>query len=190
MRKVFGVLAVLLACINAQGIKEYYIGVDYAMGSGEYTYESDSSKSLYSTEHTVGAVKIGGILEDDNRLELSFNSVDVVVDGLADKSLSGIDVNYIITDNRNEAALMPFLTIGGGYYVWEDTGALFVSGEDLVGAGFNIGIGALIPIGSSLEIEATYRYKGIVWQEIDVSGTIYTPSDSMSLFYVGAKFIF
>lgn len=185
-------LAIMASLVNAAD-KDFYVGVGFGSGSGEYTYsDSTGTTEVYTTDYTITDIKIGSIYKNNNRIEVSYNSVDVTVDGLTDKTLTGLDVDFIWTMdlNNKDGVFLPFLSLGIGSYTWNNTSSLLVSGEDIKGVALNYGIGAYINVASDVDIEIAYKSKTISWQELTLGANTLSLDDSISLFYLGARYNF
>lgn len=182
-------LAVLASFVNAAD-KDFYIGFGFGSGSGEYTYsDTTGTTNPYDRDYSLNDIKVGAIYKTNNRIELSYISIDVTGDSLADKSISGYDLDFIFTAdlNRNDGLFLPFLTLGIGFYDWDD---LIISGEQMNGVAINYGIGAYIAASEDIDIEISYKGKTITWQEIVFGSVTATLDETMTLFYIGARYNF
>jgi hypothetical protein len=164
-----------------------YVGIGMASGSGKYTL--GESKTSYNSSSI--SVKFGMILQNDNRFELSYETEKHKFENQDDK-VSGFnfDWNFAYPKDKIADVITPYWTLGLGYYTYEDTANKFEGNKDLTGAAFNYGIGGLYDINKNIELEASYKFKGIVWQDYTTKGTdITTKSNSAgSLFYLGLNY--
>ena len=151
MKNIILFLAVLTTFAFGEIKPRVYLGMGVGSGGGEYSYsDSAGGFNIYPTDSKSTDIKLGVIDSNDNRFEISYSKTDVVVDGLLDKTLIGLDGDVILTLNfdDNENIFLPFISIGLGYCAWDGTGSNTVSGEDIMGLAFNYGAGAYISGGS------------------------------------------
>jgi hypothetical protein len=168
---------------------KYYFGVGMASGSGKYKINSEKK----SYDSTSIPVKFGMMLKNDNRFELSYETQKYKFDKQDDK-LSGLnlDWSFLAPNDKIADKITPYWTVGLGYYTYEDSAKNNKNKKDLIGAAFNFGIGGLYDIDRNIELEASYKFKGIVWNNYTNKDTdISTKSNSTgSLLYLGLNYKF
>jgi len=190
MKKALMLVGLLVGSISAMAndnSSEYYLGMGMVSGSGTKTVgvseESYDSSSM--------PIKFGMMLDNDNRFELSYETEKHKFNNRDDK-VSGInfDWNFAYPKNKIADAVTPYWTLGFGSYTYEDTAKYFTDNKDLEGFAFNYGIGGLYDINKNIELEASYKFKGIGWQSYTTLGSnVTTTSDSAgSLFYLGLNY--
>jgi opacity protein-like surface antigen len=160
-----------------------------ASGSGKYTL--GESKTSYNSLSM--SVKFGMIVQNDYRFELSYETEQHKFKNQEDKDkVSGFnfDFNFAYPKDKIADVVTPYWTLGLGYYTYEDTAHKykFEDNKDLTGAAFNFGIGGLYEINKNIELEASYKFKKIYWQDIIRDRTTISSDSAGSLFYLGLNY--
>lgn len=153
----------LSAALPMAAHAELYVGLDLAAGRGETEFDGFSSSS-YDIDTTQAALKAGYITRSGNRLQLSIGRIDIEDDAGVEQEFSGIDFDAKFPFGDRMAK--PFLGAGFGIYTWEDTGAMFIDGEDLSGVALNLSGGVLLELHEQFDLEVGLQYKAIIWESI------------------------
>ena len=182
---------------TSQSASKYYVGAGIAKGSGTltqtlgtgYVWTATGTKIYEQDFDTLSVpVKVGYFMKNNNRFELSYQSMDLEYTGETE-TISGFDFDWLFVYNDFKDGSI-YWTIGFGSYDYEGTGEYFTSGEDLGGASINFGAGFLRNIDKNIEIEVAYRGKSIVFGDILYSTTTIETDLFMTYFYVGANYKF
>lgn len=189
MKKSFILASTLFLATLVQA--DYYVGLNYLTGSGTQSIEYDT---YYSNEDididSSGVALKFGFSNSLSRFEISYFSVDVEDDDGGDATFNGLDFDWIRPFDVHPMA-KPFISLGFGYHQWDGFEGVDITGDsrDRMAFSLNIGAGALYKI-EMFELEAGYKYKYYIWEDVDY--TYYTRSDSTSLgnFYAGVNFHF
>ncbi|ASP37874.1 hypothetical protein CHH28_03930 [Bacterioplanes sanyensis] len=159
----------VMACLSTPASADFYAGLVIGGGSGETEFDGFGTSTV-DLDSSFRTVKLGYIMDSDNRFELSVTGIDVEQDnnGL-EHEFSGLDLDFKVP--FGESKLRPYVGVGMGFYSWEDTGHLFVDGEDLSGVAINLSAGGLLELHERFEVEAGLQYKAIAWQSYEVRGS-------------------
>jgi len=194
IKKSLIVAGLLLAGTNAvaKDTDKFYIGIGVSNGSGTFTATDDYGNSITNDYDSSSIpIKIGYMLENNNRFELSIESMDHKFDNGTDTVFGwNMDWNFTYPNNKIGDIITPYWTIGFGSYTYEDTAQYFDDNEDLKGFAFNYGIGGLYDINTNLEIEASFKGKAIEWQDVDIGGTVVSSDSTGIAFYLGLNYKF
>lgn len=173
-----------------------YLGVGGTTGSGEYS--ATASISGFSATASVDydsssiPIKIGFIMEDNDRLELSYESIKAKASDLTTETVSGgnLDWKFMGGQKTSVGELTPYGVVGIGLYEWENTAQYFTDNENLKGVSWNVGAGGLYGLADDLELEALLQYKQINWQDVKVSGVTVESDSSHVELYAGLNYKF
>ena len=158
----------------------FYLGGGALKGSGETTFDSSKSKH----DNSGSSFRLGSISENGNRTEVSYSKLEEKNKDSGSKvKISGFDMDFIAA--FGSGSLKPLLGLGFGFYTWEDTAKLFVQDSDLKGLSLNLTAGLAFEITKNFELEATYRYRSIGWQEIDTGFSTVKPKTTNGDLYAG-----
>jgi len=199
-------LGLLCASTNAVAANQFYIGAGAIAGSGTHigTYENTYGNTLgeYETDiDTSGySVKIGKD-NGSSRVELSYTNIDVEFSGSptapwwlqnvnGTQTMYGLDLDFV--KPFGSSRLKPFITLGAGYHIWKDN-VYRVAGttdtQDLQALSLNAGAGIIYSLGR-VELEAAYKYKYYMWQDIEAGTDTISQDTTISGLYVGVNFRF
>jgi opacity protein-like surface antigen len=167
---------------------EYYLGMGMASGSG--TLEIGRAKGQ-SYDSSSMPIKFGMMLDNDNRFEFSYEKEKHKLADV-DNKVSGLnfDWNYTYPKYKIADAVTPYWTLGFGLYTYEDSANIGDNEDDLKGVAFNYGIGGLYDINKNIELETSYKFKGISWEDYNEKGSDIrmTAASVGSLFYLGLNY--
>lgn len=163
--------------------EQVYLGMGFASGSG--TQETDSSENDF--DQTQGDIEIGYVFASGKRLEVSFTSIDVKIDGEKEE-FAGIDFDWHFPLAKGK--VQPFLGVGFGLYEFKNSAKYFDQKDDLGGLAFNFLGGVFIPASEELEFEISYKIKGIGWEVADQNGTEVETSSGLSAIAFSGRFKF
>jgi hypothetical protein len=189
MKKSLLLVSLLICSINAMSndnSSKYYSGMGITLGSGILEVNINKNESYNSSSIPI---KFGMMLRNNNRFELSYESKEYKFTEVDDK-VSGwnLDWNFVYPRYKIADAVTPYWTLGFGLYTYED------NEDDLKGVAFNYGMGGLYNINKNIELEASYKFKVIVWEKYTYK---YENSDDIeiissdstgSLFYLGLNY--
>jgi len=178
------------------GDSRVYLGLGGTTGSGEYS--ATASISGFSATASVDydsssiPVKIGYVMEDNDRLELSYESITADAGGLTTETVSGgnLDWKFMLGQKPQLGEITPYGVLGIGLYEWENTAQYFTDNENLKGVSWNVGAGGLYGLADNLELEGLLQYKQINWQDIKVSGVTVSSDSSQVELYAGLNYKF
>lgn len=195
-------LLISLFAFSFAGQKNLYFGLGLGLGSGSYDLSSVDTFTYnpgyqYSMDSFMANVSLGYILSKKYRLEASYASISMSADdffgdtpsdiGLEDSwAIRGYDFDFIYTVlsmSSKKRAVDFVVTLGQGFYRTENTGSTTVNR----GRSTNYGLGALFSLKNDVEFEFSMKIKDITWEDMPVSGVLYSPTESMSLFYFAVK---
>jgi hypothetical protein len=190
MKKSLILVGLLISSISTMANDnsgKYYYGIGMASGSGTFT----ESMSEYSYDSSSMPIKFGMMLRNNNRFELSYEKEKYKLADV-DHKVSGwnLDWNFVYPRYKIADAVTPYWTLGLGVYTYEDTAKFIAKNEDLTGAALNIGIGGLYDINKNIELETSYKFKGISWEDYNEKGSDIrmTAASVGSLFYLGLNY--
>jgi opacity protein-like surface antigen len=193
MKKTLLLVSLLIGSISAisnDHSSKYYSGVGIALGSGIVEVNVNKNQSYNSSSMPI---KFGMMLQNDNRFEFSYETEKYKFDNRDDK-VSGwnLDWNFVYPRYKIADTIIPYWRLGIGSYIYEDTANLGDNKDDLKGVAFNYGMGGLYNINKNIELEASYKFKGISWEnfiEKDSDISIKLASTEL-LFYLGLNYKF
>jgi opacity protein-like surface antigen len=138
-------------------------------------------------------IKFGMMLDNDNRFEFSYEKEKHKFTKIGvDKKISGFnfDWNFAYPKYKIADAVTPYWTLGLGVYTYEDSANIGDNEDDLKGVAFNYGIGGLYDINKNIELETSYKFKGISWEDYNEKGSDIrmTAASVGSLFYLGLNY--
>jgi opacity protein-like surface antigen len=196
MKKSLILVGLLISSISTMANDnsgKYYYGIGMASGSGTFT----ESMSEYSYDSSSMPIKFGMMLRNNNRFELSYEKEKYKFTKIGlDHKVSGwnLDWNFVYPRYKIADAVTPYWTLGLGVYTYEDTAKFIVKNEDLKGVAFNYGMGGLYNINKNIELEASYKFKGISWENYTMQGSGSGISIKLAstelLFYLGLNYKF
>ena len=197
MNKLIVGLFLTLSLVNANNTdSKWYIGAGVLQGSGTLTETlgagyvwistgTDTREQEFDTSSVP--VKIGFNLDNNNRFEISFNTIDLKYTDTTE-SISGSNIDWLFVYEHDK--LQPYWSIGVGSYVYDDTAQFSIDNEDLAGISFNAAIGLLYSIDDNVELEFAYRRIALSFQTID-NGTTTIDTDLVATsIYLGANLQF
>jgi len=155
IKKSLIVASLLFATTNVLAVdaKNFYVGMGMVSGSGEFS--ADFGSADYDSSSLP--LKIGYMTKSDNRVEFSLDSSEHEFRGYTgDVSGWNLDWNFTYPEHKLGDVVTPYWTIGFGSYDFED---------EVKGNSINYGIGALYDINKNIEVEASYKFKTISWDE-------------------------
>ncbi len=170
-----------------------YAGIGIGAGSGyeEWAYNEQYNYFLgstydnlydYSFDATLTDFKLG-FDYDYFRLELSLAKIEITgteSNTTHDKSVSGIDFDYVLPFMRDNENFFPFIAVGLGQYSGGGLGSGFA---------FNLNFGLFYTMTEKVEMEFAYKLKSIQWGTITTSdGDALDITEQISYGYVGLKF--
>lgn len=167
---------------------DFYIGGASLSGSGDMEISSGGSGVTLDHDTSGNLFRFGSVISREGRVEFSVSSISFDYDVGGSDDISGFDIDYLWT--FGEDRFHPVLGLGFGFYDLEDTAAAFVSNEDLSGVAFNFTAGLLFDLNENIELEASFRGKSIVWQDISALGQIIETRSSFSNFGLGINLKF
>jgi len=187
-------LAVFSMTVSAtEGDSKWYVGIGGTTGSGTLTATAAvanftaSASADYDTSSIP--VKLGIVLENDNRFELSYQSIKATDSSLGTETISGVNVDYkLFIEEPKIKSFAPYVVGGLGLYEWENTAQYFVGDDNLHGLSWNIGAGGVYGIDNNIELEATAQYKKINWQDIRVGAINIVSDNSGTELYLGINY--
>jgi len=192
LKIVFTTLFMLTASMAVNAI-ETYVGIGGTTGSGTYGATAAISNFTVSASTSYDSssvpVKIGRILANNNRLEVSYQSISASSGGLSTETISGGNIDYkLFTKDTSLGKFTPYGLIGMGLYEWENTAQYFVGNDNLFGVSWNVGVGGVYGMNENIEIEVTAQYKQIFWQDIKVGSVTITSDNSGTELYLGLNY--
>jgi opacity protein-like surface antigen len=197
MKKSLMLVGLLIGSTSAianDNSSKYYLGMGMVSGSGTYTSQREEDQSYDSSSMPI---KFGMMLDNDNRFEFSYEKEKHKFTKIGvDKKISGFnfDWNFAYPKYKIADAVTPYWTLGLGVYTYEDSANIGDNEDDLAGTAYNYGIGGLYEINKNIELEASYKFKVIVWEKYTYK---YENSDDIeiissdstgSLFYLGLNY--
>lgn len=189
--------AIAAISVSSQAEQKFYVGVEAFTGSGSLEQEIETTSGLTAsgdidTDQT-GQTLVFGLLGQNNiRTNFKYTSVDAETENDFEIELSGLDVDWNFGFAQSEKVL-PYAMAGFGYYTWKDSAEAFqlADDDDLNGIALNLGIGAAFKVHEAIELDASYRYKGIFWQQMeDSQGTTLDVTSTSYDLTLGARFLF
>lgn len=181
MKKTLTLLTLLSSTIFAEAT--FYFGAGYT-----YINESLTKDSSINISNNAAKVKVGYGEQKAYAIELSMNYIDNSTALLSseDKEKYGFDLELMKAWDFDIYAL-PFVRVGVGAGTMSSTAR---SGKNSITYGsYNASAGALIPLGTSFELELAYEYKNISYQKTDSTQTNYSRSHQNGI-YSGVNFRF
>ena len=172
---------------------DYYFGLGATTGSS--SLEASASAGGFTVSGSVDydtsstPIKIGRIMKNNNRLELSYQSVKGSSGTIAQEKFSDINIDYKMFSKKPiVGSFGPYAVAGVGFYEWKNTAQYFTGNDDLNGIGWNFGVGGVYGLSKNLEIETTVQYKGIEWEDIVASGVTVDLDSSGTELYFGLNY--
>ncbi len=195
MKKSLVLAGLLFATSNIFAAQEgnIYVGAAYNTGSGEIE-EKTTSTTTVDTDVKSTSIKVGYVLQNDNRIEFSYESLTFELDGYtwygkAEPEATVYNFDYKVT--YPSGVFAPYWTLGLGLYSLEDTGSNFSnSSEDLKGTSINYGAGFLYEVASNMELEVSYNFRNVSWEDVEVGSVKRETSGSHSYLSVGFNILF
>lgn len=179
--------------------QSFFAGVEAFTGRGNLDAEvntdnPDSSiNDLEVTTDQTGQTLVLGLLGQNNiRTALKYTSIKAETETNSKFDLTGLDLDWTF-GFAETPQILPYSMIGFGYYTWQDSGEAFgLDDENLDGVAFNLGLGAIFKVHQRIELDASYRYKGIYWQRMKNSdGSVSVDSTSTNYnLTLGARVLF
>lgn len=172
----------------------FLIGAAFTTGSGETEQTSISSTVNVDFDSSSTALKIGYVLENDNRFIFSYESSKQELKnnytwfGKTEPELTGYNFDWQFTYPSNDFA--PYWTIGLGSYSVNDSGSSFTDGTDLSGVSINYGVGFLYTAASNIEFDISYNGKSIGWEDYQSGYRTYSTDTSLTYLSIGLNFLF
>ena len=191
-------ITLLLMLVISLGFAEnkFYLAAGVGSGSGEYIYSDTSGlNEEHESNQELADIKFGVIIEHNNRIEFSISKleIDVINPSILDKTVTSINADFILTLDFEEAnpILLPFLTIGAGYSVWDGSTSITKDNTVIMGSSINYGVGVYLSLSHSVDLEIAYKGKKIIWQDmVDTNGNILSLEEDVALTYIGLQFHF
>lgn len=185
MKKSFILASTLFLATLVQA--DYYVGLNYLTGSGTHTAEKNNNSIDVDVDSSGYGLKLG-FGSDISRVELTYTSMDVEYKSSTD-TFYGIDIDWVKPFDVHPLA-KPFISLGLGWHQWKDYEVLG-AGEirDRGAVALNIGVGALYKI-QMFELEAGYKYKYYLWEDLTDYLNDYSDSTSLGNFYAGVNYHF
>jgi len=159
-----------------------YVGIGLSSGSGTLTMTDGLTEITGDYDSSSTPIKIGYLLNNDNRFEFSLEKMDNKYSGITDTA-SGWNIDWDFVYPKE--LFSPFLTIGFGSYRYN-----LIDSEDLKGFAINYGVGGLYNINHNLEFEASFKGKTIKWQDVRIGTTTVTSDSVGTAFYIGLNYKF
>lgn len=187
MKKIISVLG--LSCLSTLAFAAdtaYYIGLDTFIGKGEEKVDSSSGNSTESTDTGGGSINIGYRFEDNDRFEVEFTKVESEFDGGREEKFEGIDFDWTFAVLA-QPSFQPYLEAGFGLYEYKGTSDVASDNENLGGIAVNFGFGAIYELEKEIELDASYRIKGIGWEETESNDEV---KEDIGKFVLGARILF
>lgn len=183
----------LTAVPTAQAESGFYLGLGLHGGNEEVTLTNNNPSApnrVYDVDTSGGTLKFGVILGSGDRAEVSLVNFDrsSSVSGESFNSYSAIDLDYLFVLSKD--SIQPYIGLGVGSISFDNTGALYASGQDLRGVSLNISAGIIMEVIPSIEVEAGLKFKGIAWQDSTDGFYTYQRESSISSVFVGANLRF
>lgn len=154
---------------------KFYIAAAGLSGSGEdeFTINFTSGGSLTGTNEYDASetqLMLGYRFKSNNRMELSFTSLEFEYENGFTRDISGVDLDWTFT--ANEKTFSPYLLLGLGVYARNDPTEPEPDNTDRTGAALNVGLGLIMSLGDHFELDLGYKVRAIGWEEIE--GISYT----------------
>jgi len=191
LKPVFASVAALVIAspvLAQEENKQFYVGFNYGIGSGEETISIADEEEDYDTDVTSTRLSLGIIADDRIRFEASYGGYDLEFDDFEDSEITTLEIDGILTFQRND--FTPYLMAGFGVATYQDTGDFFEDGDDLSGFSIQLGAGLIFQPHEIVELDASYRLKIISWETVEVFGEDIESSNSMGLLNFGARILF
>ncbi|WP_301182121.1 porin family protein [Thalassolituus sp. UBA3500] len=167
--------------------KQFYIGANLGVGSGEETISIDGDEEDYDTDISTMRLAVGFIVDENIRIEASYGGYDLEFDDFEDSEITTFEFDGYLLFPAD--GVTPYVTAGLGLATYEDTGDV-LEGDDLSGVSLQLGAGISMPVSEVVELDASYRIKVIGWETVEVFDTEIETSHSMGLFTVGGRVLF
>lgn len=175
-----------LSSITLAADTAYYVGLDTFIGKGEEKVDSSSGDSTDSTDTGGGSINIGYRFADNDRFEVEFTKVESEFKGGREEKFEGIDFDWTFAV-LPQASFQPYLEAGFGLYEYKGTRDATSNNENLGGIAVNFGFGAIYELEKEIELDASYRIKGIGWEETKTDDKV---KEDIGKFVLGARILF
>ncbi len=185
------IISLLLLQVNANTMKDWYVGVGLFGGKGTQSQVNASTTTEVAYKSGGADMKFGIIFSDNNRFEVSAIAIGVKSTSGSTGSFRGLDYDWIYTVNLNNKAsiFLPFASVGFGTYSYNDTTALTGTETDLAGVSIQVAIGFYLQLKNNMDVEISSKSKGIIWADYDDNADT-SLTESMRNLYVGLKYKF
>jgi len=181
----FACLMFSASAASVAGDAGYYVGMDAFFGSQKQTLDASGSETSESASAGGGSINIGYRYADNDRFEVEFTKVESEIDS-DDTKMEGIDFDWSFVV-LPQSSFYPYLEAGFGLYEYKQTKELSNDNENLGGIAVNFGFGAIYELEESIELDASYRFKGIGWEETKDDQKI---KNDIGKLVVGARILF
>lgn len=181
---VFGLFCLPALALAAD--EAYYVGLDTFIGKGEETVDSSTGETTESTNTGGGSINIGYRYSDNDRFEVEFTKVESEFDGSREEKFEGIDFDWSFAV-LPQPSFQPYLEAGFGLYEYKGTKDATSNNENLGGIAVNFGLGVIYELEKEIELDASYRIKGIGWEETKDDDKV---KEDIGKFVLGARILF
>lgn len=179
--------------VYAANAGSFFVGASIGSGSGDIEFTGAGDVTIdFDTSST--AFKAGFILENENRIVFSYETITTELDGWTlfgqtEPDNTGYNLDYQITLPMNN--ITPYFSLGLGSYEFDGSESYSTDGSALTGLSYNYGVGVSVMIIPNFELEASYNGKIISWDDIQYSNsTTDEVTTNLSQFNVGVNILF
>ncbi len=184
-KAAFSCLIISASSVSLAADTAYYVGMDAFFGSQKQTYDASGNETSESASAGGGSINLGYRFTDNDRFEVEFTKVESEIDS-DDTKMEGIDFDWSFVV-LPQSSFYPYLEAGFGLYEYKQTKSLSDDNENLGGIAINFGFGAIYELEKSIELDASYRFKGIGWEETKFDQKI---SNDIGKLVLGARILF
>lgn len=169
----FGILISLLISFSAQSESLFsksskvstYVGYSFGIGDGEEKLGYDDEEEKYDYDLYIHRFSVGFISEKNHRFELSYSRHQLDFGSEYDiDDVRAFDIDGVIS--LYSGWVVPYVTAGLGFTTYRGTGDDIEGGSDLDGFAFNYGIGFLVSLYKTVELDVSYRGSSISWESL------------------------
>ena len=142
-----------------------YVGYGYGLGTGKEVYDLNDEEFKYEYDLSVHRFSVGFISERNHRFELSYRRQSLDFDEFTTNGdIRSFDIDGVAA--FSSGWLAPYVTAGLGFTTYRTSGETIEGGADLDGFSFNYGIGLLVNVYETIELDVAYRGNSISWEHL------------------------